>query len=51
MVGDTEKIVGIGATTRKKLVKQFGSLAAARRASDAELSQVLSPKQIQSFKS
>ncbi|MFA5270676.1 MAG: hypothetical protein WC400_03675, partial [Patescibacteria group bacterium] len=51
MVGDTEKLVGIGATTRKKLVKKFGSLAAARRASDSELSQVLSPKQIQSFKS
>jgi excinuclease ABC subunit C len=51
ITGDTEKIPGIGATARKKLVKAFGSLAAARRASDAELSQVLSPKQIQLFKS
>jgi len=51
LVGDTEKLSGIGAATRKKLVKQFGSLAAARRASDSELSQVLSSKQIQSFRS
>ncbi|MBN2585457.1 excinuclease ABC subunit UvrC [Patescibacteria group bacterium] len=51
LVGDTEKMVGIGATTRKKLVKQFGSLATARCASDSELAQVLSPKQIQSFRS
>jgi len=50
LIGSTERLAGIGAATRKKLVKQFGSLSAARRASDSELAQALSEKQIRSFR-
>ena len=50
ITGDTEKIPGIGAGARKKLVRQFGSLSAARRATDAELTRVISPRQVKLFK-
>jgi len=47
--GDTEKIPGIGAGARKKLVKAFGSLASARRASEEEIVRVMGAKRAQAF--
>jgi excinuclease ABC subunit C len=39
-----EDIPGLGPATRKKLIKHFGSLAGVKRATQAEISQVVGPK-------
>ncbi len=39
-----ERIPGIGAATRRKLVKAFGSMAAVRRASEAEITEAVGAK-------
>ncbi len=39
-----KKIPGVGAVTQKKLVRKFGSLAAVRRASEAEIASVVGEK-------
>lgn len=39
-----EKVTGIGAVTRKKLIKAFGSMAGVKKATEVELVKVLGPK-------
>jgi excinuclease ABC subunit C len=46
-----EKVVGVGAATRKKLIKAFGSMAGVKRASEIELTRIVGVTMARKLKS